>query len=155
MNTCVYSSLVFITNVVAAYLTGEYIYATAFLALTCSSVALHSSRDTSFYRVLYWIDQVCMYAVIFCGACIFYFNVWSYGQKPIWPAYMSSSISVAEGQQKIRLDIKPWSVTACIAIACFFADIYLYYLSDTSEEIDKWHSILHYISSIGHHCLLL
>lgn len=123
MNTCVYSSLVFITNVVAAYLTGEYIYATAFLALTCSSVALHSSRDTSFYRVLYWIDQVCMYAVIFCGACIFYF--------------------------------KPWSVTACIAIACFFSDIYLYYLSDTSEEIDKWHSILHYISSIGHHCLLL
>jgi hypothetical protein len=29
MNTCVYSSLVFLTNAVAAYLTGEYIYGMA------------------------------------------------------------------------------------------------------------------------------
>lgn len=123
MNTCVYSSLVFLTNVVAAYLTGEYIYSMAFLALTCTSVALHSSRGTDFYQVLFWVDQLCMYAVVFCGACI--------------------------------LIYRPLSFLKCaIAVLCFFADIYIH-ISQTSTDEDKWHSILHYVASLGHHCLLL
>lgn len=70
MNTCVYSSLVFLSNVIAAYLHGEYIYGTAWFILTCSSVAFHSSRGTMFYPVFFWTDQVCIFCVFFCGLCL-------------------------------------------------------------------------------------
>jgi hypothetical protein len=123
MNTCVYSSLVFLTNVVAAYLNGEIIYGTTWLILTCSSVVLHSSRDTDFYRILYWVDQVCIMCIVFCGACLLY--------------------------------LKPLSIAKCLAFVCFFGDIYIHYLSGINVDTDKWHSILHYIGSIGHHCILL
>jgi hypothetical protein len=126
MNTCVYSSLVFLTNVVAARLTGEYIYGTAWLALTCSSVAFHSSRGTKWYIILFWADQACLFCVFFCGLCIFC--------------------------------VKPMSITKCLAILCFFSDVYIHYLSPPildSGDADKWHSIIHYIGSLGHHCLLL
>lgn len=37
----------------------------------------------------------------------------------------------------------------------FFTVIYMHYFSDITIEADKWHSILHYIGSLGHHCILL
>lgn len=126
-NTCVYSSLAFLTNVVAAWLTGEYIYGTAWLALTCSSVAFHSSRGAERYPILFWADQACIFCVFFCGLCLFC--------------------------------AKPMSATKCLAILCFFADVYIHYISgisySDSGDADKLHSIIHYIGSIGHHCLLV
>ena len=123
INTCVYSSLVFLTNVIAAYLNGEYIYGTACLALTCSSFVFHSSRDTVFYTALFYTDQACIFCVFLCGLCL--------------------------------LIVKPFSFTKIMAFLSFFTVIYMHYLSDITIEADKWHSILHYIGSLGHHCILL
>lgn len=123
MNTCVYSSLVFLTNVIAAYLNGEYIYGISCLALTCSSVVFHSSRGTNLYLIFFWIDQVCIFCVFLCGLCLLYSN--------------------------------PLSITKCISFLSFFTVIYIHYFSDITIEADKWHSILHYIGSLGHHCILL
>jgi len=120
MNTCTYSSLVFLTNVISAYLEDQPVYAVAFFLLTCSSVTFHRFNNTSWYYVLFIIDQICMYMVVAFGGYIFYLN--------------------------------PYDFTKLVSCACFLINISIYKWNDSS---DKLHSILHYVASIGHHCLLL
>lgn len=46
-----------------------------------------------------------------------------------------------------------WSYS-CIAMVCFFFNIYLYYIGRQCSKSIYWHAILHLTGSIGHHCIM-
>ena len=130
---CVYSSFIFLTNVFLAVYYEYYLYAFLFLLLTITSVFHHTKE--SIYTNL--IDKIAVYCVIFYGGFIFY-NKYKEDQMNI---------------------IKP-----CLIILTFLSVVFLYvygYLTDDySFHLDinisqKYHSLLHLISSIGHHIIIV
>lgn len=126
MNVCVYSSLVFLTNSIAAYIVGEYIYSGSMCGLVASSLVFHNMREST---VAYWIDQVFVVSVTTCGACILY-NRWD--------------------------RLSDFAKMGAIISFCF--SVYMYYINrfePHADISDKWHSLLHYVCSVGHHFLLL
>ena len=65
---CVYSSLIFVTNVFSALYYSHYFYAFLFLCLTITSFVHHTYN--TFYTGI--IDKIPVYAVILYGGFIFY-----------------------------------------------------------------------------------
>jgi hypothetical protein len=130
---CVYSSFIFLTNVFLALYYEYYLYAFLFLLLTITS-AFHHAKE-SFYTNI--IDKIIVYCVIFYGGFIFYSKY-------------------KEDQSQI---IKP-----CLIILTFLSVVFLYvygYLKDNySFHLDinisqKYHSLVHLISSISHHIIII
>ena len=126
MNVCVYSSLVFITNSIAAWLKGEMIYSGCFGGLVVTSIVFHNRRDSI---VAFWADQVFVVSVTVCGACILY-KTWD-----ILPHFAKMG--------------------AIISFFISIYMYYINRFEQDTEIADKLHSILHYVCSLGHHSLLL
>lgn len=68
---CVYSSLLFLTNVVVAYWYEYFVYSVIFLLLTVTSVCYHSHYTTFTQN----IDKVAIYLVVFYGGYLFYTKI--------------------------------------------------------------------------------
>ncbi len=159
MSWCVFSSLSFITNSIAAYLYGEYIYSLLCGSLCLSSVIMHGLRwytnvhtisydDTYnnqdvFQRLLFWafiVDKIVLYLVVISGWCLIYKKL-----------------------DNIKQTI--FEVLCCVCIvSTFLFTILLYYYGyirnifsfDPNPDIaNKWHCMVHWIGSFGHHCILL
>ena len=152
---CIFSSSSFITNSIGAYLYGEYTYSFLWGMLCTSSLWLHSIRIytnndantvslTELYQhpefskcILYTsflFDQIVLYLVVFTGACLIY-KKWA-------------TIT--------------FTITECICLffiaITFILTIWLYYSGHSYtniEDANKYHSMIHYIGSFGHHCILL
>lgn len=129
---CVYSSFIFLTNVILALYYNHYFYAFLFLCLTITSV-IHHTYNT-FYTSI--IDKIFVYSIIFYGGYIFY------------------------NKYKDNNDIK----SGLIIIITFLLVVFLYaygYLTDdysfhpNPDVCQIYHSWLHFISSIGHHFIIL
>ena len=71
---CVYSSLIFLTNVFLALYYDHYLYAFLFLILTITSVIHHkqSAEFEEYKKCINIIDKIAVYCVIFYGGYIFY-----------------------------------------------------------------------------------
>lgn len=159
MAWCVFSSLSFITNSIAAYLYGEYIYSGLWGTLCASSVFLHWLRwftnvhviqpdelynNTNItHRLLYWafiIDKIVLHLVVFSGGYLVY-----------------------KKMEHIKQTVNDLICCAFI-LSTFLLTIVLYYYGyahsifsfDTNPDVaDKWHCLLHWVSSFGNHCILL
>ena len=132
---CVYSSLIFLTNIFLALYYDHYFYAFLFLCLTITSLVHHTYN--TFYTGI--IDKIPVYAVIFYGGYIFYSK------------YLKDIIN-------IKNIVKP-----LIIVSTFLSVVFLYgygYLTDNysfhpSYSVSQmYHSLLHIISSIGHHFII-
>lgn len=134
---CVYSSLIFLTNIFLALYYDHYFYAFLFLCLTVTSLAHHS------YNTVYTgiIDKISVYAVIFYGGYIFY-----------------NKYTNDTNTKDIKDIVKP-----IIIVGTFLSVVFLYgygYLTDNysfhpSDSVSQmYHSLLHIISSIGHHFII-
>ena len=139
---CVYSSLIFVTNVFSALYYSHYFYAFLFLCLTITSFVHHTYN--TFYTGI--IDKIPVYAVILYGGFIFY-------NKYIKDLIIDSDLTTSS-----LINIK-----AALIVSTFLSVVFLYtygHLTDNysfhpSHSVSQmYHSLLHIISSIGHHFII-
>lgn len=138
----VYSSLIFLTNVVHNYIKKYYFYSMAFLALVVTSLIIHSHNRTSDnYIYLNIIDKLAISIIVLYGGYI----------------YASKLSDKTKDYQSIQ------TLTTIILIpTTFLSVIYLYiygfcmgiYCFDKDETVsNNFHAMLHIISSFGHHLI--
>ena len=139
---CVYSSLIFVTNVFSALYYNHYFYAFLFLCLTITSIVHHTYN--TFYTGI--IDKIPVYAVILYGGFIFY-------NKYIKDLIIDSDLNL----NSIT------NIKAALIVSTFLSVVFLYtygHLTDNysfhpSHSVSQmYHSLLHIISSIGHHFII-
>jgi len=131
-NTTVVSSLFFLTNVHHLSYKQHPYYKISFIILTTSSLLYHSFRDVILF---YYFDQLAVYNIILLGGYEYYKYINSEPKN----IYTTSSI---------------------INVLSFGAVIMLYFYgyctreNTTCDYQDTCHSILHAITSIGHHAII-
>ena len=133
----VYSSLIFITNALTALYKGYYLYSFLFVCLTVTSVLFHST----YKKIYYYIDKISILCIVCYGTYMLY-------QK-----------------SEIKSEIKSVNTLKILfIITTFLATIFLYYYGyctnnycyHVNKDIsNKYHGLIHCISSIGHHCIIL
>lgn len=141
---CHLSSLAFITNAYHAGVCHYYLYSALFCALTITSVIYHSHLLEC--NAVYIIDKIAVYCVVSCGGYIFY-------------------NTLMELYEQDKLSLLTCDAYLCICVASTFgAVLYLYYYGFKNNDYcfhqnirvsSYYHSILHVISSIGHHFILM
>jgi hypothetical protein len=138
-NLCKYSSYLFLSNSLNAWLQGYPVYASAFLGLTTSSVIYHSYPHSSMRFYFYVVDQWFILSVFACGGEMFYQKI--YDVKTIYQIVCAKCIL--------------WT---------FLITVYMYFYGYTTrrychdpdiELAYLYHAILHVICSVGHHLVLL
>jgi len=145
----VYSSLLFFANYLNAFYNECNIYALLFLGLTISSVLHHLSFNNVKEEVevsipnktIKIIDKILCYLIIFYGGYMLATKI---------QTIIEENESVTN--EKIGLIL--------IILGTFFATIFLfcspnkYSFSIDPDEALLWHAFLHFIASIGHHCII-
>lgn len=130
MNKLAITSLIFITNVVVNFMKEYYIYSLLFLFLLITSI-YHHTVNTDLSRT---IDKIFVYLVIFYGGYIFF-------SKDI-----------------INIKIKILVIILFLSTAFLYHYGYIYnkYCFDPDSDVSKnYHGLMHIISSIGHHMIIL
>lgn len=137
---CVYSSLIFVTNVFWALYYNHYLYSFLFLCLTITSI-IHHTYNTVYTGI---IDKIPVYAIILYGGFIFYNK------------YIITNI-------KDNTNSSITNIKAALIVSAFLSVVFLYtygYLTDNysfhpSHSVSQmYHSLIHIISSIGHHFII-
>jgi hypothetical protein len=140
---CVYSSLIFVTNVFLALYYNHYLYSFLFLCLTITSI-IHHTYNTVYTGI---IDKIPVYAIILYGGFIFYNK------------YIITSIT----DLNLKKTDSITNIKAALIVITFLSVVFLYtygYLTDNysfhpSHSVSQmYHSLLHIISSIGHHFII-
>lgn len=125
------SSVVFITNVLSSYYYGDYVYCMLFCSLTGSSLMFHYNKNI--YTNV--IDKVCILGVV------------SYG------GYVLYNKSTPEKIIHVSFAVFSFMVTIFIFFYGYWVKDYCYH---PDRHIgDKYHCMLHIVSSIGHHLVLV
>jgi len=129
------SSLIFTTNIVIATYYKEYTYAILFTALLITSLIFHS--NTNLYTII--IDKISIALIVLYGGYIFY-------------------------NKCCTIETQTETCIAFAIIVTFLATVYLYCYGYTCNKYcfyeDKftaniYHSILHFIVSLGHNLIIL
>lgn len=130
-NPLILSSLFFLTNALVAFLKKYYLYALFFLVLTMTSLIFHN-YDTVYTN---FVDKIAILSVVIYGGYLLF--------------------------QKM---CAKHAFTCFLIILTFLLAIYLYIygymnkmycFSEDSCEGSAYHSILHLISSLGHHLIII
>jgi hypothetical protein len=125
------TSFVFLTNAIVAFLTQNMVYAFLMILLTISSIIFRVFRSEE----IVFIDQLFVVFIVLYGSYIFSIKAAKMNPIVIW-----------------------------FILTTFFLTFYLYcygysmkkFCYDTDEEVGKvYHAILHLISSLGHHAIIL
>jgi len=120
-----YTSFIFLVNSFACFITEYYLYSFLFFSLFCTSILCR----TIICDETLIIDKIVAYAVILFGAYMFYLKFYIIEQLIIFLILLSF-------------------ITTCV--------IYKYGSLHKDEEIAaKYHSLLHIISSIAHHLIIM
>jgi hypothetical protein len=137
MNICFYSSFIFLLNTFYAYSTNQLVYTILFLNLTVTSLYYHSTY-TPIANIL---DKAAIASVVSYGGWIFINKAITLATSSIYTNLMFISI---------------------ISTFLFINYLYLYgkkancYCFSKNPNIaDTYHSILHFISSLGHLLIMI
>jgi hypothetical protein len=125
-----YSSVIFITNVISAFYKKYYIYCFLFFCLTITSLIYHYNNNI-YTNIL---DKIFVFSIVFYGG------------------YMLYNKTTIDNQIFVLLIIITF-------ISCIFLYFYGYCVKDYCYHPDKlvgdkYHSILHILSSFGHHFII-
>lgn len=130
-----YSSCIFTSNILTTFFNGCYFYCFLFCCLTVSSLIFHyEQKDSDHVSIANIVDKICISAIVSYGGYMLY--------------------------QKYSLDNPILVGLIVIAfIWCIFLFFYGYYVNDYCYHPDKcvgnkYHCMLHLISSIGHHLIV-
>jgi len=147
MSCCVYSSLVFLTNCAFAFSKGHYTYSFAFYTLTLTSLAVHGIYNGVEALIL---DKLSIVNIVILGGYYVFSNI----QK----------IAVGEGW----CGNAPRAPAGCVLHICsitltFVIVTWIYYYGYMTNQFcyhsdkavaDVCNSVIHVISSIGHHLII-
>jgi len=129
--SCFYSSFIFLTNVIIAYLYQYYLYGRLFFLLTITSILYHSIP--SVYGNIN--DKIVISLIVLYGGNLFF-----------------------EKYRNQIPSVKYW-ILSFLIILTFLATVYLYIYGFITNQYcfyedrhtaNLYHSLLHIISSIGH-----
>ena len=139
LNSCFYSSFVFLINVSIALYYRYYLYAALFFSLFITSLFQHS-QYTLLTNIL---DKIFIFAVIFYGGYMFYNKITNFIFNE-------------------KFNIKQ-IILSCIIVLTFLSTIVLYYYGylhnclcfcEDQIEANLFHSFMHCIVSLGHCCIV-
>ena len=131
--SCIFSSFIFLTNIINNYLYNELVYAFIFFCLFVTSIIFHYTN--TFHSNIF--DKFSILMVVCYGGLVYYKKV------------------------KTTTEIN-W--LHYVPLLCFFLTIYLFlygYLTDSycfcsdCKIANLYHSLLHIISSVGHHAIVM
>jgi hypothetical protein len=125
-----FSSLVFITNIVSAFYKKYYIYSLLFCGLTLTSVIYH--YNTNMYTNI--ADRMLVSAVVLYGG------------------YMLYKKSITNNRFNYYFIILTFLSCGFLYIYGYLVDDYCYHPNKFIGDI--YHGILHIISSFGHHLII-
>lgn len=131
LNSCFYSSFIFLTNVTVFFYLGYIFYAFMFLCLWLTSALYHSSPSATNYI----LDKLSILGVVVYGGYLF-FTKWD-----------SISIEMA------MIIIVTFLTT--IFLYGYGYKVQKYCFDKKKKRANLFHSGLHVISSIGHYCIAL
>ena len=132
LNTTVMSSLFFVTNVHHLSYKQHPYYKLSFIHLTITSLLYHSFRDSIFF---YYFDQLAVYNIVLLGGYEYY----KYLNRDSNNIYTSSSLI---------------NVTSFISVILLYIYGYCRKENTTCIYQDNCHSLLHAITSVGHHAII-
>jgi hypothetical protein len=154
MIVTVYSSLLFFVNYLNALYNEYNVYALLFLGLTISSVLHHSSftneineineviiSNSITTKIIAIIDKIFLYSVILYGGYILLNKIIDFKTELVFIT-----------AEKIGLLITIFSTF--LGTIFLFCSEKKYCFCSESEEALLWHAFLHFIASIGHHCII-
>jgi len=129
-NVLLYSSLIFITNVVTAIFNQHYLYSLLFFILTITSLVVHYN-DNVYTNI---IDKIVILSIVLYGGYVFYKKI----NTNKWLICL---------------------IIILTFIYCLFVYIYgfivkEYCFCDKKCISQKYHFIMHIIGSIGHHFII-
>ena len=139
----VYSSFVFLTNVIVAYIYQYYIYAVLFGALFATSIVVHVNEHNLFTNIL---DKCVISCIVLYGGYVFF-------QK-----CRDGLTRGGEGEGGGDISI------ATMIVFTFLATIFLYVygffhgkfcFSEDVHVANMYHSLMHIVGSVGHHLIVL
>lgn len=129
-NILIFTSLVFITNIIAALYREHYLYAFFFFCLTTTSLIVHNYNNA--YTNL--IDKISIFFIVIYGAYMLYC-------KSCGDNYVTVSIIVI-------------SFLLCVLLYVY-GSLKSKYCFDPQIEIgNRYHALLHFIGSLGHHLII-
>jgi hypothetical protein len=126
-----YSSVIFATNSIIAYLQGYIVYASLFACLTVSSLLHHYNPSI----VTEIFDKLVICSIVLWGAYV------------LWKKYTPEKIAYS-------------AVIVLTFLACVYLYTYGWfseqYVFDPDQTLSRqYHVLMHLIGSIGHHCIVL
>jgi hypothetical protein len=131
VKSTLFSAVFLLTNSVTALYKDDWIYMVLFILLFCTSISVRLVESDAIVA----IDNICIFLIILYGGWLFL----------------------------IKRPYIAWLLQLLI-VTTFLATIYLYiygyytssYSYDSDEETSQlYHSLLHTISSVGHHIIVL
>jgi hypothetical protein len=138
LNTCFYSSFVFVINILLALYCEYYLYAALFCTLLITSL-LHHSHYNCLTTI---VDKIAIYCVVLYGGHLFYMKI----------LVNNEMVTAKQGVLSVIIGITFLSTIVLYyygylhSCLCFSADKTQSYL---------FHSLIHYITTIGHCCIML
>jgi hypothetical protein len=133
-NSCFYSSFIFLVNSIVAFSFGYMFYSIIFFILLITSLIMHSTGNI--YAII--IDKVAILMVVLYGGYLFY-------TKCLRPIDYKQIIYMISIVSTFLITIYLYLFGYINRQYCFCSDINL---------ANKYHSLLHMISSIGHNLII-
>lgn len=143
------SCLVYLTNVGTCWMMGEYTYAKWFMALVATSILVHTNTNT--YTIL--IDKVPITGIVLYGGYTYYRCIYTDRNN-------RNIIEMEKGGRVGGTNV----IGVYVPLASFIVVCILYIVGywmrqfcfDSEHKIStRYHALVHLISSIGHHAILL
>lgn len=135
-NYCIYSSFVFLTNVIAGIYFKQYLYSFLFLLLTYTSIVHHSSK-TQLTSIL---DKIALYSIIFYGGYQFYKSI------------INTNVITSKSIIKYILIIITFLSVVYLYLYGYLTGNYVFHHEYKLSQL--YHVIMHLISSFGHHIII-
>ena len=154
LNYCFYSSFIFLSNIILAFYYKYYLYSFLFIILLITSLFYHS------YKNIYTniCDKIAILFIVLYGGFIFFSKMFDsiIESNSTTCNIISSGVQPSDAIRKIPKNI----IFYILVIILFLSVIYLHLnqlrIPTNNDEIaNKYHSLLHIISSIGHHIIII
>jgi hypothetical protein len=129
-NILFYSSFIFITNIITAFFKEYYLYSFLFCILTITSLFYHS--NSNIYTNI--IDKFAILSIVLYGSYVLYDKTLT--------------------TNNLQLFIIMTTFLLCILLFCYGYCNNCYCFNPDTCIGDKYHCLLHIISSIGHHFII-
>ena len=126
----IYSSLFFITNAITAFYNAYYLYSFLFCILTTTSLIVHN-KDNIYTNT---IDKIAVLSIVLYGAYMLY-----------------NKININKCVNCFIIIIK-FLLCIYFYIYGFFSKKYCF--CDEKNISEKYHFMLHFIGSVGHHFII-